>query len=234
VDLSCAIAPLDVVQRMKSPGIVIADTRTATEFGAFHLAGAMNMALTSVHSMGFLKNKTVILIGNGKAERELYAACGRLKTYGFQGVRVLRGGMPAWLATGQPVLGRPSDADQSPQLTPTELWIESRFDSNLVLASAGREDMGRLLPSAVAIPDTSAAALRKAIERRRAKAPAALVLILPQDTNAQVIADLRLAIQPIPLLTYTDTTEAYNQQLTQQKAIWAAHERGPKQPTCGH
>ena len=112
-DLSCAMAPMDLVHHFKFSNTVLVDTRSATDFVNYHIDGAMNMSTTEVRSKSFLRAKSVVLIGNGKAERELYTDCKRLKSNGFKQVKVLRGGMPAWLASGQSDIGTPSPVRHS-------------------------------------------------------------------------------------------------------------------------
>ena len=65
-----------------------------------------------------------------KAERVLYEACAELKKIGFRQVRVLRGGLMAWLTYAQPIIGRPPGEDTLAQLSPAELWAESQFGAN--------------------------------------------------------------------------------------------------------
>lgn len=236
-DLSCAIAPAELSRLLKRPDTVLIDVRNATDYAAFHIEGVLNTTVSELHIKRFLRGKTVVLIGSGKAERELYTACTRLKTHGFRQVKVLHGGMPSWLSFGQAVLGRVPNAAQLARLTPSELWIESRFDANLLLVARSQEEIQRQLSSSMLIPDESPAAVQAAIERRRKqpkKAPlAAVVLVTAAGSDNETVQRLRQAIQPIPLLVYTNTADAYAHQLAQQKAVWAAQARGPKQPACG-
>ena len=79
----------------------------------------------------------------------------------------------------------------------------------------------------------SLATLQTAIKQRGKKPLAAVVLVTSAAGGTSSLADLRQAIQPIPLLAYTGTAEAYTRQLAQQNAVWAAQARGPKKPRCG-
>ncbi len=232
-DLACAIAPTELSGPLKRPDTLMADVRPAADYAAFHIDGAMNLTASELRSKPYLRSKTVVLIGNGQAERELYADCARLKASGFKKPKVLRGGLPVWLASGQAVLGRASDPARIGLLGPGELWAEARFDANLVLVSAERQGLLPELPSATAIPDASLATLQTAINRRGKKPLAAVVLVTSAADGSASLADLRQGIQPIPLLAYTGTAEAYTRQLAQQNAVWAAQARGPKKPRCG-
>ncbi|MGZ5030853.1 MAG: rhodanese-like domain-containing protein [Methylobacter sp.] len=186
-------------------------------------------------SKTFLRGKSVVLIGNGKAERELYSDCRQLKSNGFKQVRVLRGGMPGWLVSGQPVLGQSPTSAQLTRLTPSDLWIESRFVSNLVLVVAGQEALQKQIKESVLIPDekpkTIQAAIDKRLKRSKSGPVAAVVLVTGKETDFQTLSQ---AIKPVPLLVYSETADAFARQLTQQAAVWTAQAQGPKQPSgCG-
>ena len=233
-DLSCAIAPAELTGLLKRPDTVMADVRPAADFAAAHIDGAMNLTAAELRTKQFLKPKTVVLIGSGKAERERYLDCARLKASGFQHTKVLRGGMPAWLSSGQAILGRTPDAANMGLLSPGELWAETRFNANLVLLTANSKGLSHEWPSATTIPDVSLAAVQAAIRQRGNKSPLASVVLVTADGKvAASLPSLRQAIQPVPLLAYTGSADAYTRQLAQQQAVWDAQARGPKKPRCG-
>lgn len=233
-DLSCAIAPAELAGLLKHPDTVMADVRPAADYAAFHLNGALNLSAAELRTKPYLRSKAVVLIGNGKAERERYIDCARLKANGFKHTKVLRGGMIAWLSSGQAILGRAPDAASMGLLSPGELWAETRFNANLVLLAANSQDLSHEWPSATTIPDISLAAIQAVLKQRGNKSPpASVVLVTANDKMAASLPGLRQAIQPVPLLAYTGSADAYTRQLAQQQAVWDAHARGPKKPRCG-
>ena len=240
-DLLCAIDPLKASALYGQPEVVWVDVRSATDYVAFRINGALNMSVSELRTKSFLRGKTIVLVGNGKAERELYAACADLKMGGFSKVLVLHGGITSWSSRGQELtqalLGQPPDVENFARLAASELWTESQFDANLVLVTRNQEEMQRHLPYAMLIRDDSEATVMAMLERRRKalkNAPlAAVVLVTAPGTSVDTLKRLRQAIQPIPLLVYTDTLQAYTQQVAQQKAIWVAQMRGPKKVPCG-
>lgn len=234
-DLSCVINPADLAHKLKSPGTVLVDTRSAVDFAEFHIEGAMNISATELRSKSFLRDKSVVLIGNGKAERELYIECRRLKSTGFRRVNVLRGGMPAWLASGYSVLGQSPNLARLTTLTPSELWIESRFAANLILVTASQKTLQKHITGALLIPDERLKTVQAIVNQRsrHSKSGSRAAVILGTGKEADVQA-LSQAIEPVPLLVYSETAEALANQLTQQSAVWTAQARGPKQPSgCG-
>jgi hypothetical protein len=115
------------------------------------------------------------------------------------------------------------------------LWIESRFESNLVLVAAGRKTLQKQIKGSILIPDEKPQTIQSEINkhrRQRTSAPlAAVVLVADKGTDFQTLSE---AIKPVPLLVYSETAEAFERQVAQQTAVWAAQARGPKQPPrCG-
>ncbi|MBS1209690.1 MAG: hypothetical protein H6R19_2088 [Proteobacteria bacterium] len=236
-DLSCALDGSELARMLGQPGVVVVDTRTSQSFNAFRIADALNLDVANLRQKTFLYDKTVILAGSGKGERELYSACAALKAQGFKRVSVLRGGMAAWAAQGLPALGRASDAGLMEGLSSAELWVESQFDANLLLIVRERVDMLSQLKSGVEIVSASPEALSSMLARyrkaNRNALPAALLLVAAAPLPAEDLQKLRQAIKPVPLLMYADKTEAYVRYLKQQQAVWAAQALGPKQLGCG-
>jgi hypothetical protein len=143
--------------------------------------------------------------------------------------------MPAWLASGNNVLGKTPILAESTKLTASELWIESQFASNLILVAASQGTLQKQIKGALPMtdekPKTIQSALKQRIKNPNYGALASVVLVASKDADVQAISQ---AIKPIPLLVYSDTPDAFVSQLTQQSAVWSAHERGPKQPKgCG-
>lgn len=234
-DLSCAIGPAEVAHLLKFSDTVLIDTRKSADFVNFHIDGAMNLSPDELRSKPFLRNNAVILIGNGKAEREHYIDCNRLKENGFKQVRVLQGGMPAWLASDQDIYGQAPNPEQLARLTPSELLMERQFDANLILVQAGQESIHKQIKGSMMIPDSKPETIQSVIDKHRNKLKsgnvAAVVLVANQNIDFQTLSQV---IKPFPLLVYSGTAEAFAQQLTQQAAVWAAQARRPKQPSaCG-
>lgn len=234
-DLSCAIEPLDLAKNLHKAETLLVDTRSGVDFVNYHVDGAMNISPTALRSKTFLFDKAVVLMGNGKAERELYIECNRLKSNGFKKINVLRGGMPSWLTSGQAVIGAVPNSVQLTRLTPSDLWIESQFESNLVLVTTSQKTMQKQLKGSILLSDDSPKAIQKVIEQRRKQSKpgflAAVIIVADSTLDFQRVSQ---AIKSIPLLVYYESADAFSHYIVQQNAVWAAQARGPKQPLgCG-
>lgn len=236
-DPSCAITVTETKTLLGRPNVIPVDVRPESDYQAFHIQGAVNGSLSGIRSKPYWRGKTVLLVGHGKAERDLYVQCRRLKQDGFQDVRVLRGGMAAWLATDQGVTGRPPGTAHLARLSASEFWAESRSPDNLVVLGAAQQGWQSDLPTSMVLPQVNREAMKALLATRGAQskmpAPASLLLVLPVGVTDQEIKLLQIAAQPIAVLVYADTREELVRQIVIQKAVWAAHARGPKQPACG-
>lgn len=228
-DMSCALKAVDVSRRLHDNELTLADNRQPADFNQNHIPGAIRLPAGELVSKTYLQNKPVILIGNGKAEGELYRQCQQLKRRGFKQVNVLWGGMPAWLTAGHPVEGQPDRADSSISLTAGEFWLESQFRANLVIVVKAQTALIKYLPNAHVIADGKPSTIKTALQRYGTKSPASVVLAVPANTDVEAI---RQMLKPVPLLIYTEGVDAFSRQVHEQQVLWEAYTRGPKQPSA--
>lgn len=236
-DLSCAISSSELQTLQTRPNSALLDLRQMAEYESFHIQGALNLNTSDLHSKPYWRDKNVVLIGNGKTEEELYKECSRLKHTGYKQVRVLRGGMPAWLTYNYSITGRAPSVRQLTRLSPAEFWVESNNLENVVLLAKEQSALKPDISFSSIMPQVTDDAIKVVLERRRKElknAPfAAVILALDPTSSDEQIHQLQSALLPIPILIYTDTRDAYLRQLAVQKAIWSAQAKGPKQPGCG-
>lgn len=235
-DLKCAITAQELMGSYGKSDTLVVDVRGNAEFVGYHIANALNLSLSELRSKDFLKSKALTLVGSGKGEQELYVACADLTAAGFGKVRVLRGGMMAWLAERQPVDGKAPEPVQLALLTPEELFREASFDANVLMAAPNAVGMNRHAPMAVPISGDTAGAIKAALERRNKELKhssyASVVLVAGEHYDRAQLAEALATLKPVPVLVYAGSAAVYGQYLLTQKAVWAAHDRGPKQLGC--
>ena len=234
--LAC-MAPAGAVQASVASGtLTVVDARLESEFQRFHIAGALNVHPDSLLHRPALRAKPLLLVGDGKNARELYAACARLRQAGFASVRVLAGGMTGWVNDGLAVRGRAPLAQELAALDAPQLWAEGQYPDNLVVVAGKATGYTDHLPYAVALDALSPASLAALVQQRRKEAgavPAAVVLVSALVVTDDTYRKLAAAVTPAGLLVYSGTPVALAQFVASQKAVWAAQARGPKQPRCG-
>jgi len=236
-DLACAISAAELSPAAKRSDTVFVDTRPLSEYNQFRIDGALRMGGSELRSKSYLRGRKIVLVGDGKAERELYIACAELKRQGFKQVRLLRGGMASWLVHEQPVVGRAPAPETLIRLSAAQLWLESQFDRNAVLLADNQFTMLPDLPFSAALGHPSLETIQAALQERRElmkNAPlASVVLVADAALSGEQMGRLQQELKPVPLLVYVDTRQALNKYVATQKAVWAAQARGPKQPNCG-
>jgi rhodanese-related sulfurtransferase len=237
-DLSCGISVPELQKQLSAPDLALVDLRNSDAFQGWHINGALNLTLTDLHAKPYWRNKQVVLIGNGKAEREWYGACRHLKQNGYANVRVLRGGMPAWLGQQGAVLGRVTErVPQMLRLSTAEFWLETQSPDHLVLLSPSQKAMYQELPLSTILaqdtPEAVLAVLARHRKQTKAAALAGVLLAAPASISEEQITRLQKVLAPLPLLVYTESRAALQQHIAQQKQIWLAQARGPRQLGCG-
>jgi rhodanese-related sulfurtransferase len=236
-DMSCAITAHALHTLLQRQSTVLIDVRQSADYEAFHIDGSLNVSFSDLRSKPYWRNKTAVLVGSGRAERELYGECARLKQLGYKEVLVLQGGITTWLASGQTVTGRAPSARSAAGLSAAQFWLESQNPDNLVALGAGLASLQKAIPFSVVLPQITATTVRKVIERRRKEqknAPLAAVVLAPGAAmSVQQIELLQRSMLPIPVLVYYDGAAAFSNHRNLQDAVWLAQAHGPKQPACG-
>lgn len=236
-DMTCLVTAQELGLWVSAGQMVVVDTRRSNEFEQFHVNSALNLSASEVMHKAQLRNKAIVLVGNGKLERDLYSACAELKSKGFTSVKVLQGGMPAWLEAGQPVSGRAPDVALLRRLEPSDLLAESQAEFSLTVLTPTEMGLQAQLPTAVASQKDSPDMLVRLLEQRRKDtkgvAMHAVVLVTSPTTAPATLAQWQVAAAPLPLLVYLGGVTAFQRYFAEQKAVWLAQARGPKQPACG-
>lgn len=236
VDLGCAIDPERAAQLLAQPQTVLVDTRRKAAFDDYRIDGALNMPARDVKTLPHLKSRSVLLLGSGQGDRELYAACASLKNEGFLKVHVLRGGIHAWVRADRPIIGQPPSAVDMASLTPAALRQEASFEPNLVLRTPDVDPVKHGLPPATVVKELSTAAVKAAVTtaktKRKGARLGAVVLVLGEKVDRSGLEALLAASGPDPVLVYGEPLSAYAQYLDDQKAMWVAQAQGPRPAAC--
>lgn len=237
-ELACALSAGQLHREISTPDLALVDVRAAGRDDENKISGSIRMTLAELHTKRFLRDRHVVLIGNGKAENDLYRACGELLDRGFKSVRVLNGGVPAWALEGYDVSGRQVNVDSALTLTSMELWRETKFSENIILVDMKQAVLAKELPRVdQVVARLTPADLKRAtqaVQHARGRgARGSVVLVASTDTSAATIRALRSALRPIPLLAYAGSAQVYRQQLAEQRMIWQARNSGPKELPCG-
>lgn len=106
VSAEALLPPDEFESKLKEPGIVVLDVRSAFEFGGDKIKGAKNISYTGGDFKGSVdkmdRNATYLvycLVGSRSA-----GALNTMKAMGFANVYTLKGGIENWKSAGKPIV----------------------------------------------------------------------------------------------------------------------------------
>lgn len=235
-DFGCAIEVGAAVSMLSKPNVVLVEMRSRVDYDAYHVDGSLNLQTSELKSKSYLKGRSLLLLGSGKGEHEHYTACAELKAAGFKSVRVLRGGMLAWLKERRPVVGSAPEATQLSTLSPAELFHEMANSHNLILSSASVGTPNALAGRAVTLPRATATTMKDTVARHKKvskNAPlASIVLVLADGQERSLVSEMLATFTQDPVLIYPGPMSAYETFLETQNTMWKTQARGPKKAAC--
>jgi rhodanese-related sulfurtransferase len=237
----CLVAPKQAVALARKGALLVVDTRSQAEFERYRIPGSLNIPPAFVKTKPFLRDRAFVLTDDGQSTAALEQACEGLRSAGFKQAAVLRGGLAGWKQADGAIEGDLLAQRALNRMEPIEYAEEGGYGDWLVasVASAPADELGRFLPQAVSLPNGAddskfAAALKAAIAKRARKGVDLKVLVV--DDNGSRIDKLdTLLPADVSARVYflSGGIQGYRRFWSEQAAIWAAAERGPKKPHCG-
>jgi rhodanese-related sulfurtransferase len=219
------------------------DVRTSADARSAPIPGALTIRLVDLPTKTFLQNTPVVLIGSGRDDADLARACGELKRAGFQQVKLLRGGIRAWVNGQRAVLADAGVLQKLDLIQPSEFhrqaasapWLVLAVDLNpadglpVAMGTAERIDAG-----GDAVRATDAVRRRQAeIARMSAKErPNALVIVTRDEASATRLRDALRNGGGGDVLILQGGMAGYQAFLAQQQSIAAAAGK-PLIRSCG-
>jgi rhodanese-related sulfurtransferase len=141
------------IRARREPGLVLADVRSPTDHARLRIPGSVGIPLAFLKSKSFLKDRSVILIGDGFRNAALQAECEGLRKSGIEAA-VLGGGLAAWDLKGQPLEGDRFALAELRRVSPQTAYQE-KDSGRLIVIDIAREkskDGPKLFPSVVHFP----------------------------------------------------------------------------------
>jgi len=230
LDIACAVSARQAHKLIREQGALVVDVRGQREFATAHIGGAWNTGAMQLRARPHLAKQTVLLFGDGKGEAQLHADCTRLRQMGFTALHVIAGGLPAWIAAGQPIEGTPPLLTELMRLSAMQLHAEIELGAARVLVHPSAASFQRLAPSSTLLRSGSTSAIASALTKRGDSMPTVIVAARDALSTDQL---RRIATeQPHPVLFYDDGDAAFRAARVTQQHLQAAYERGPPQPPC--
>lgn len=235
-DAVCGIGASQGRDLVRDHSTLMIDTRSAVDFDRFHVDGAWNLGAEQIRLKRFLAQRTLALMGDGRNERVLYETCNRLKESGYTAVYVVRGGMPAWLSEGFPVVGSATSVDDMLILSPMEFYQEAASNLSHVLLTPTVAQLASNLTNATLLSSENqvdiVTTIKRATQRLSTQRVATIIIAADASFDRRNVLNIVSAVKTQSILFYFGGVEAYKKIVAQQKSIIAAHARGPKAPSC--
>jgi rhodanese-related sulfurtransferase len=151
---SWALAPEEAFSRARrEPGLVLIDVRSPADHARLRIPGSLGIPFAFLKTKAFLKDRPVILIGDGFRNAALQAECKELRKSGIDAA-VLGGGLAAWDLKGLPLAGDRFGLAALRRVPPQAVYQE-KDAGRLIVVDISREkskDGPNLFPSTVHFP----------------------------------------------------------------------------------
>jgi rhodanese-related sulfurtransferase len=192
---------------------VLVDTRPDSDHERLWIPGAIHLRGAALRSAGYLRDKTVVLIGGAADAADSEVTCARLAQSGFRSVHALRGGIAAWARAGGELEGddgaraRAShvSADVFARDAARTAWLlvdTARVEPTVAPAQSPRVE---LVSVPLSLGETRfRAEFAKAVKERSARTPAPLVAVTAPDPKQLAAAERALAGAAAPDLVLVD------------------------------
>jgi rhodanese-related sulfurtransferase len=233
---------LAAVQLAELPGVMLVDVRRAQDFARYHIPGSINIPAFALKTKPFLRERTVVLVDDGRRPRRLEVTCRDLRRRGFRQVHVLHGGLRAWRHALGPLTGDELARAELGRLTPADLVLEqdqARWRAvNLTGGDASplSEVFDISDPPNEERKGSVADVLREAVETElRRFGSSRDVLLVAADDERDTEFARQLAARDWPQVYYlAGGLAGYRDHLARQQDIWARAGRPARPPArCG-
>jgi rhodanese-related sulfurtransferase len=181
----------------KASAWTFVDVRDIRGHEIAHIPGAINLALHTVKSTGFLRGRRLVLVDEGWGNPALEAECRRMAKLGFA-ARILLGGMNSWQAAGGALDLSSAAKPGLAELQARDFLASRRFDDWLVVDTRnGSETAESPIPEAVNIPFEGAREFGQSVARLVAgRSGFTRLLVVSADGKGNL--KLRSALPPLP------------------------------------
>ena len=127
-----AVSAKSLIPKIQNGGkVLLIDIRSAPDYAALHIPGAMNIPLHFIKTKPYLKSAPIVLVDQGLSLHRLAPACRELRKQGFD-ARILDGGMNSWSKSGGPMVGEPVRQMAYSRITPADFFLEKNDTRRIV------------------------------------------------------------------------------------------------------
>ena len=228
--------PDNAIKRLiQSKHVHIVDVRPSESYRRLHLSDSLNIPEHSIKVKGFLKDRPLLLVGDGHNDLQLFNTCLSLLHAGFKDVAVMEGGIMRWYSSlnrEQTEITQPT----LPKVDPREAFVALREGQWIIVTALGPESKRGLEVQAL-FPEQSIITIDQIIDQKDEITDKSKYLIIGENENTyKQIAERLLNSSRETSATYwlDGGISEYSRFVNNRALLLARLRRGPpKQAGCG-
>jgi rhodanese-related sulfurtransferase len=221
----------------------LVDIRSAKEIARIRIPEALTIDRSALMSRQFLRQQSLLLVGEDAEDQSLTAFSQQLRDGGFRDVAVLRNGIRGWLAAGRPAQIAPGAIQELTHLTAMQFhaWRQHRNTKFVWLGSP------KTVPAELGTVDVidvfahgkgaSRATMLQSATRQKLQPSTALIVLLPESPDVakledldSLLADAAIAASGYRLAVVSEGWSGYQKFLAQQQAMIAQKDLSLQRP----
>jgi len=138
----------------KRQEILFVDIRNKEAFDRLRIPGSIHVPLYALKTKPFLKDKPLVLVGEGYPNFALEQLCKDVRAAGFNKTSILNGGLRSWIQKKGPIEGDAFAAHEVSRVPPKVFLAQKDAPAWLVItvSDSGTSSSQPLIPGAVPLP----------------------------------------------------------------------------------
>lgn len=222
---------------------MLIDIRAAKEIERLRIPDALSIDRAALTSRQFLKQQSLLLLGDDGDDQGTLLLAQQLKTEGFQQVAVSRNGVRGWMAAGMPMQAAPGASEGLTRLSALQFhyWHTHLQTKRIWLGSPKNIPTGIDIAGVIALPSTSKVENSETAFRRilakHLTASTSMLILVPENSDVAQIAEANrwlndkvVADSGYRVAVVADGWQGYQRFLNQQQAIVAQKDMSLQRP----
>ena len=219
--------------RPSQENVILIDVRSSHQYGEIKISNSLNIPLYVIKTKTFLKNENILLISNGVNLAEMQVECKKLERLGFKRVKILYGGILAWVGTDGSVEGNSQTLQKLREVNYLDIYKE-RFMEDWVMVVVSKKPPPKkifnLLPCWQIVHLSNGNNFAKSLKRffenniKNSAKSHRLLFVCPSNLRSEV-SKIALSYNFFTFYFLFGTVEGYIDYLQLQKRIQEAKKR---------
>ena len=212
----------------QNKNLLIVDIRPKDKFKQIHIPHSININPSFFESKKFLAEKNVVLVYGGINRFQAVSLAKEAESKGFKFVRVLDGGLTAWVEAGKPVLRAPGFSEKLHLIKANELYLclKKEPGSSLILKLKTNKmsKNGFLGAKVFSIEGNSQRSLEQGFNKLRKKTSLPIIVVDENGDNYKKVQMARNSLSVSQIFYLEGGLKAYRDYIRTMSA-WAVRRK---------